>query len=112
MRREADTPPLGHYIIVADVRARPSGPFEAAIAEFGHCFRLNQLVWLLHSTATIAHVRNSLVQHLGNTDNLLVVNAANVRTASFNLGPVTEARIRTVWWAPQRQNGQMESATP
>jgi len=63
----------------------------------GPTYRLNQLVWLLHSDNSAGAIRNELVQHLGNTDNVFIADASRGKMAWFNLGPEADARIRKVW---------------
>ncbi len=86
-----------NFVVIADLRSRGSGPFEAAIAKMGDCYRLNGVVWLLHTDHTAGAIRNELVQHLGHSDNLVIVDATRGKTAWFNLGPEADAKIRKVW---------------
>lgn len=86
-----------NFVIVADLRSRGSAPFEASIAKMGESYRLNPLVWLLHSNRTAGAIRNELVPHLGQSDTLLIVDATRSKTAWFNLGPEPDAKIRKVW---------------
>jgi len=86
-----------NFVVIADLRSRGSGPFETAIAKLGDCYRLNGLVWLLHTDVTAGAIRNELTQHLGHSDNLVIVDATRGKTAWFNLGPEADARIRKVW---------------
>jgi hypothetical protein len=88
---------FANFVVIADLRSRGSGPFEAAIGKLGDCYRLNGLVWLLHTDRTAGAIRNELVQHLGHSDNLVIVDATRGKTAWFNLGPEADARIRKVW---------------
>ncbi len=92
--------PSANFIIVADIRARSSTPFEAALNRLGSNFRLNQLVWLLHSDKSAGAIRNELVQHLGTTDSVFIADASRGKMAWFNLGPEADARIRKVWQKP------------
>jgi hypothetical protein len=89
-----------NFIIIADIRARTSTPFEAALNRLGTNFRLNPLVWLLHSEHTAGAIRNELVTHLGNTDSVFIADAGRGKMAWFNLGPEADARIRKVWQKP------------
>jgi len=86
-----------NFVIIADIRSRSSVPFEAALARQGEGYRLNPLVWLLHSDRSAGTLRNELVPHLGQSDTLLIVDATRSRTAWFNLGPEPDAKIRKVW---------------
>jgi hypothetical protein len=86
-----------NFVIVADIRSRASAPFEAAISRMGDNYRLNPLVWLLHTDRTSGAIRNELIQHLGQNDTLFIVDATRGKTAWFNLGPEPDAKIRRVW---------------
>ena len=86
-----------NFIIIADIRARTSTPFEAALNRLGTNFRLNPLTWLLHSEYSAGAIRNELVTHLGNTDSVFIADAGRGKMAWFNLGPEADARIRKVW---------------
>jgi len=86
-----------NFIIIGDIRGRASAPFEAALNRLGANFRLNPLTWLLHSEYSAGAIRNELVQHLGNTDSVFIVDAGRGKMAWFNLGPEADARIRKVW---------------
>src|SRR5260221_9274234 len=55
--------PSANFLIVADIRARSSTPFEATLNRLGANYRLNQLVWLLHTDKSAGAIRNELVQH-------------------------------------------------
>src|SRR5262249_37699415 len=89
-----------NFIIIADIRARTSTPFEAALNRLGTNLRLNALVWPLHSEHTAGAIRNELVTHLGNTDSVFIADAGRGKMAWFNLGPEADARIRKVWQKP------------
>jgi hypothetical protein len=86
-----------NFVIIADLRSRGSAPFEAAVGRLGHAHRLNSLVWFLHSDRSAGTIRNELIQHIGHSDNLVIVDATRDRTAWFNLGPEVDAKIRKVW---------------
>jgi hypothetical protein len=86
-----------NFIIIADIRARSSAPFEATLNRIGANYRLNPLVWLLHTDKSAGAIRNELVQHLGTTDSVFIADANRGKMAWFNLGPEADARIRKVW---------------
>jgi hypothetical protein len=92
--------PSANFIIIADIRARSSTPFEATLNRLGANYRLNQLVWLLHTDNSAGAIRNELVQHLGQTDSVFIADANRGKMAWFNLGPEADARIRKVWQKP------------
>jgi hypothetical protein len=94
MPQSATTPTTGRFIIVAELRTKPVGPFEAAMAGFGQAHRLADRIWLLRGEATIGTVHNELMQHLGKSDSLFIAEMGSSRTTVFNWGPEIEARIR------------------
>lgn len=90
-------PTSANFVVVADLRSRGPWPFEAAISRLGDVYRVNSLVWLLHTDRTAGTIRNELIQHMGNNDHLLIVDATRGKTAWFNLGPEGDSKIRRVW---------------
>lgn len=90
-------PASANFVVIADLRSRGSGPFEAAIAKLGQVYRLNPLVWLLHTDRTAGTIRNELIQHMGHSDHLVIVDATRGKAAWFNLGPEGDSKIRKVW---------------
>ena len=98
----AAEPISGNFLIVAEIRSRSSVAFEAALHKFGSYYRLNALVWVVHTGRTAGEIRNELTQHLGRTDSLFIADASRNKTAWFNLGPEADAKIRQVW---MRQTG-------
>lgn len=86
-----------NFVVIADLRSRSSSPFEGAMIRMGEVYRLNSLVWLLHSDRTAGTIRNELIQHMGQSDNLVIIDATRGRTAWSNLGPEVDTRIRKVW---------------
>lgn len=90
-------PASANFVVIADLRSRGSAPFEGAIMRLGEAYRLNSLVWLLHTDRSAATIRNELVQHMGQSDNLVIIDATRGRTAWSNLGPEVDSKIRRVW---------------
>ena len=90
-------PTSANFVVIADLRSRGSGPFEAAISRLGEVYRVNPLVWLLHTDRTAGTIRNELIQHMGANDHLVIVDATRGKTAWFNLGPEGDSKIRKVW---------------
>jgi hypothetical protein len=90
-------PVSGNFIVVAEIRARSSVGFETALHKLGSYYRLNALVWVVHTERTAGEIRNELTQHLGRTDSLFIADASRNKTAWFNLGPEADAKIRQVW---------------
>jgi hypothetical protein len=86
-----------NYVVVADIKTRSGYGFERELSKLGDNYRLSMSVFLLRSDFPISMVRNALVQHLGKTDSLLVVEANQAKSAWFNLGMQAEAHIRRIW---------------
>jgi hypothetical protein len=86
-----------NYVVVADIKTRSGYGFERELAKLGDNYRLSMTVFLLRTDFPISSVRNALIQHLGKTDSLLVVEANQSKSAWFNLGPQAESHIRRVW---------------
>lgn len=93
----APTAEVANFVIIADLKSRGSGHFEATLSKLGDNYRLNTSVWIVHTDRTAAGLRNELVPHLGNTDTLVIIDATRGKTAWFNLGPEADAKIRKVW---------------
>jgi len=86
-----------NIVIITDVKSRSSGPLENAIMSLGPAYKISANVWVVHTPSGGPEVVNSLTQHLGSMDRLFVVDATRNRTAWFNMGPETDAKIRQVW---------------
>lgn len=86
-----------NFVVIADLRTRGTGHFEATLSKLGDNYRLSTSVWLVHTDRTAAGLRNELVPHLGTTDTLVIIDATRGKTAWFNLGPEADAKIRKVW---------------
>lgn len=86
-----------NFVVIADLKSRGTGHFEATLNKLGANYRLNPSVWIVHTEHTAAGLRNELVPHLGNTDTLVIIDATRGKTAWFNLGPEADAKIRKVW---------------
>ena len=86
-----------HFAIVIDLKSRPAGNLDEAIASLGPSYQLLPNIWILSSDQTANAVRNRLVQELGKTDSLFVVDASRGKAAWFNFGPEADVRIRRVW---------------
>jgi hypothetical protein len=102
----------GHYVIVADMKERAIAGLEEEIYALGMAHQIGPQVWALSSLASINVVRTALMQKLGKTDTLFIVDSVNDKVASFNFGPETDARIRKIWSrATERQSGEKRGVT-
>jgi hypothetical protein len=86
-----------HFAVVVDLKSRGGGNLEQVIASFGPSYRLLPNVWIVSTDQTVNAVRNRLVQELGKSDSLFVVDASRGKAAWFNFGPDADVRIRRVW---------------
>ena len=86
-----------HFAIVVDLKSHALAKLENAIAGLGPAYRLLPNVWILSTDQTVSAIRNRLVQELGKSDSLFVVDASRGKAAWFNFGPEADVRIRRVW---------------
>jgi hypothetical protein len=86
-----------HFAIVVDLKSHGLARLEHAIAALGPAYRLLPNVWIVSTDQTVSAVRNRLVQELGKSDSLFVVDASRGKAAWFNFGPEADVRIRRVW---------------
>jgi hypothetical protein len=86
-----------HFAIVVDLKSHAVAKLENAIALPGPAYRLLPNVWIVSTDQTVSAVRNRLVQELGKSDCLFVVDASRGKAAWFNFGPEADVRIRRVW---------------
>jgi hypothetical protein len=97
MRFDPDAGSPGHFVIVADMKSRSIIALEEEIFALGVTQRFGQQAWVLSSEASINTIRTALVQKLGKTDTLFIVDAAHDKAAWFNFGPEADTRIRMIW---------------
>ena len=86
-----------HFAVVVDLKSRGSANLEQAISSFGPFYRLLPNVWIVSTDQSVNAVRNRLIQELGKSDSLFVVDASRGKAAWFNFGPEADVRIRRVW---------------
>jgi GYF domain 2 len=91
-----DTAP-GHFVIVADMKERSITALTDEIYSLGAAHQVGPQAWLLSCQASINIVRTALIQKLGKTDTLFIVDSVNDKVAWFNYGPEADARIRKMW---------------
>jgi len=105
-----DTAP-GHFVIIADMKERSITPLEDEIHSFGVAHQVGTQAWALSSQASINVVRTALIQKLGKTDTLFIVDSVNDKVAWFNYGPEADARIRQMWSRPTGHQAGGKRAT-
>ena len=89
--------PTAHFAVIADLKNQSPNALESAINTFGTSYRLTHNVWIVSTEQTVSAVRNRLVQELGKSDSLFVIDASRGKAAWFNFGPEADVRIRRVW---------------
>ena len=89
---------IAHFAVVIDQKAQGgSSNIEGAIGSLGLFYRLTNNVWIISTDQSVSAVRNRLVQELGKSDSLFVIDASRGKAAWFNFGPEADVRIRRVW---------------
>jgi hypothetical protein len=88
------------FAVVVDVKSHGSGNLEKTIASFGPSYRLLPNIWIVSTEQSVNALRNRLVQELGKSDSLFVIDAARGKAAWFNFGPDADVNIRRVWQKP------------
>jgi hypothetical protein len=86
-----------HFVVVIDIKSRNSGHLDETIDSLGPNYRVMSNIWIISTDQTVNGVRNRLVQELGKTDSLFVIDASHGKAAWFNFGPEADVRIRRVW---------------
>jgi hypothetical protein len=86
-----------HFVVVIEIKSRNSGHLDEAIDSLGPNYRVMSNIWIISTDQTVNGVRNRLVQELGKTDSLFVIDASHGKAAWFNFGPEADVRIRRVW---------------
>jgi hypothetical protein len=98
-----DTP--GHFVIVADMKSGSIIALDEQIFSLGTAHKFGPQAWVLSSQASINSIRTALVQKLGKTDTLFIVDGGQDKAAWFNFGPEADTRIRMIWSRPSDQPG-------
>lgn len=86
-----------HFAVVIDRKSQSRGNLEEAISSLGPWYQLLPNVWIISTEQTVNGVRNRLLQELGKSDSLFVIDASRGKAAWFNFGPEADVRIRRVW---------------
>jgi hypothetical protein len=89
-----------HFAVVIDRKGQGhsrGNNLEEAISSLGPWYQLLPNVWIISTEHTVNSVRNRLLQELGKSDSLFVIDASRGKAAWFNFGPEADARIRRVW---------------
>lgn len=97
MRLDSDNAAPGHFVIVADMKSGSIIALDEQIFSLGTAHKFGPQAWVLSSQASINTIRTALVQKLGKTDTLFIVDGAQDKAAWFNFGPEADTRIRMIW---------------
>ena len=87
---------LGRFLVVCNLRSGSHPLFARGLHAAGSVMPLGDNVWLLRAVGTAGSIRNTLLQHIGARDSLMVLHFAATRTATHNLGPEMDARLRAM----------------
>lgn len=93
---KAQAAQLNRFVVTCAFRTGSRATFERALAATGTSLQLADNLWLLRAIGTAGSVRNTLFQHVGARDTLMVLQLDAVRTATQNYGPEMDARIRAM----------------
>ena len=104
MRFDTDGAP-GHFVIVADMKSGSIIALDEQIFSLGTAHKFGPQAWVLSSQASINTIRTALVQKLGKTDTLFIVDGGQDKAAWFNFGPEADTRIRMIWSRASDQPG-------
>jgi hypothetical protein len=99
-RIDPDAGAAGHFVIVADMKSGSIVALDEQIFSLGAAHKFGPQAWVLSSQASINTIRTALVQKLGKTDTLFIVDGGNDKAAWFNFGPEADTRIRMIWSRP------------
>lgn len=87
---------LARFLVSCDLRSGSRPAFERAIAGMGTVLALSERLWLVRAVGTAGSIRNTLIQHAGARDTLIVIEFTPGRTATQNCGPEMDARLRAI----------------
>jgi len=105
MRLDPDGVAPGHFVIVADLKSGSITALDEQIFSLGTAHKFGPQAWVLSSQASINTIRTALVQKVGKTDTLFIVDGGQDKAAWFNFGPEADTRIRMIWSRPSDQQG-------
>jgi len=87
----------GRFAIVVDMKSRHSADFERAIASFGPYYQVLPNIWIVSTGQSVTVLRSRLIQELGKSDSLFVIDASRGKASWFNFSPEADVCIRKVW---------------
>lgn len=93
-------PDTSNFIIITDIKSRHGATLEQTIMSLGSALKVANNAWVINCAGTAPGILNQLSKVVSKQDGLFVADATRDRTAWFNFGPETDAKIRRVWRKP------------
>ncbi|MEQ9520044.1 MAG: hypothetical protein RLN89_11470 [Parvibaculum sp.] len=93
-------PDTSNFIIITDIKSRHGATLEQTIMSLGSALKVANNAWVINCAGTAPGILNQLSKIVSKQDGLFVADATRDRTAWFNFGPETDAKIRRVWRKP------------
>lgn len=85
------------FLIMAEIRSDGEMAFLQTMQNFGQAERIGDTVWLVRTSNSVEHIRNTLSQTLNQQDRLFILDSKAGKTAWFNIGADLDHRIRELW---------------
>jgi len=101
-KREVETRLLSRFIIIAEMKSRSIAGVEEEVFRCGSSMALTPQSWLLTTEMSLSALRNALVQKLGRTDLLFIIDVMRNKAAWSGYGPEADSRIRRIWQEAQK----------
>ncbi len=93
-------PDSSNFLIITDIKSRHGATLEQSIMSLGAALKIANNTWAVNCSGTAPGLLNQLSKVLSKQDSLFIADATRDRTAWFNFGPETDAKIRRVWRRP------------
>lgn len=93
-------PETSNFTIITDIKSRHGATLEQTIMSLGSALKVANNAWVVNCAGTAPGLLNQLSKVVSKQDGLFIADATRDRTAWFNFGPETDAKIRRVWRRP------------
>lgn len=93
-------PDTSNFLIITDIKSRHGATLEQSIMSLGAALKVANNAWVVNCNGTAPGILNQLSKIVSKQDGLFIADATRDRTAWFNFGPETDAKIRRVWRRP------------
>ncbi len=93
-------PDTSNFLIITDIKSRHGATLEQSIMSLGAALKVANNAWVVNCNGTAPGLLNQLSKLLSSQDGLFIADATRDRTAWYNFGPETDAKIRRVWRRP------------